>query len=292
MLSRLILTLVILAFTFAHGMKRVVVTGAAGKTGKLVFQKLLNSSFHSPLGLVRTKKSLKKLLKIGGAKEENVSLGDVTSPEAIDKSFAGADSVILCTSAVPKIKLWSLLKVFVLKLFGKKARPEFYFCDNGDPFNVDWLGAKNQIDGAKKAGIKHFVFLSSMGGSQPDNFLNSIGRVEGDEKSGNILLWKRKAEEYLIDSGMKYTIIHPGGLTDKKGGLSEVILGSNDELLNGEVRSIPRDDVASVCISALESESAANRSIDIVAKVDTSADKSEVTTDWNKFWDRSGDCMY
>jgi len=273
-------------------MKRVIVTGAAGKTGSLVFKKLLNSSFYNPLGLVRTKKTLKRLLKFNGAKDENVALGDVTSVEAIEKSFIGADSVILCTSAVPKIKLWSLLKVLVLKLFGKKASPEFYFCANGDPFTVDWLGAKNQIDAAKKAGIKHFVFLSSMGGSQPDNFLNTIGRVDDDAQSGNILLWKRKAEEYLINSGMKYTIVHPGGLTDKKGGLSEVILGSNDELLSGEVRSIPRDDVASVCISALECDGAANRSIDIVAKADTTADKSEVTTDWTKFWDRSGDCMY
>jgi uncharacterized protein YbjT (DUF2867 family) len=43
-----------------------------------------------------------------------------------------------------------------------------------------------------------------MGGTQPDNFLNTMG-------NGNILLWKRKAEEHLIASGIDYTIIHPGG---------------------------------------------------------------------------------
>ena len=62
-----------------------------------------------------------------------------------------------------------------------------------------------------------------MGGTQPENFLNSIGKVEGDDKSGNILLWKRKAEEYLINSGMSYTIIHPGGLLDKEGGAREIV---------------------------------------------------------------------
>ena len=56
-----------------------------------------------------------------------------------------------------------------------------------------------------------------MGGTQPDNFINTIGKIEGDEKSSRILLWKRKAEEYLIASGIPYTIIHPGGLTDKSG---------------------------------------------------------------------------
>ena len=35
-----------------------------------------------------------------------------------------------------------------------------------------------QIDAAKAAGVKRFVFVSSMGGTQPDNFLNSIGRQE------------------------------------------------------------------------------------------------------------------
>ena len=54
-------------------------------------------------------------------------------------------------------------------------------------------------------------------GTQPDNFLNSIGKVEGDELSGDILLWKRKAENYLIKSGLQYTIVHPGGLLDKEG---------------------------------------------------------------------------
>jgi len=32
----------------------------------------------------------------------------------------------------------------------------------GEPEQVDWLGAKAQIDAAKAAGVKHFVFVSSM----------------------------------------------------------------------------------------------------------------------------------
>lgn len=145
-----------------------------------------------------------------------------------------ADSLILCTSAVPKIKIFSLIKTIIWKLFGQVSRPEFYFLKNGDPYNVDWLGAKNQIDAAKRAGVKQFVFVSSMGGTQPDNFLNTIGKIAGDELSGNILLWKRKAEEYLIraakGSNLKYTIIHPGGLLDKKGGVNKIVVGFNDEV--------------------------------------------------------------
>ena len=54
-------------------------------------------------------------------------------------------------------------------------------------------------------GVQHFVFLSSMGGTQPENFLNTIGRIVGDELSGNILLWKRKAEVTYMD---EYIYVH------------------------------------------------------------------------------------
>lgn len=57
-----------------------------------------------------------------------------------------------------------------------------------------------QIDAAKAAGVKKFVFISSMGGTQPENFLNSIGK-QADGSGGDILLWKRKAERYLVESG-------------------------------------------------------------------------------------------
>ena len=69
---------------------------------------------------------------------------------------------------------------------------------------VDWEGQRRQFDAAKAAGVGHVVVISSMGGTQPDNTLNQIG-------GGNILVWKRKAEQYLVSSGLTYTIIHPGG---------------------------------------------------------------------------------
>ena len=74
---------------------------------------------------------------------------------------------------------------------------------------VDWLGQKAQIDAAREAGVKKVVLISSMGGTDVNNPLNKLG-------DGNILVWKRKAEEYLISDGgcISHTIIHPGGLID------------------------------------------------------------------------------
>lgn len=72
------------------------------------------------------------------------------------------------------------------------------------------------------AGVKHFVFVSSMGGTQPENFLNTIGR-RADGSGGDILLWKRKAERYLMESGLDYTIVHPGGLVDEPDSKRELL---------------------------------------------------------------------
>ena len=82
------------------------------------------------------------------------------------------------------------------------------------PVQVDWLGQKHQVDAAVKAGVKKIVLVSSMGGQKQDlgfaSMLNKMG-------NGNILVWKRKAEEYLMEqSSIDYTIIHPGGLIDSE----------------------------------------------------------------------------
>ena len=56
--------------------------------------------------------------------------------------------------------------------------------------------------------LAQVVLVSSMGICDAENRLNKIG-------DGNILIWKRRAERYLIARGFpSYTIIHPGGLQD------------------------------------------------------------------------------
>ena len=107
--------------------------------------------------------------------------------------------------------------------------------------------------------------------------------------TGNILLWKRKAEQYLISSGIPYTIIHPGGLLDKTGGIREIVFGIDDNLLKSTTRSIPREDVADVCIASLSQKGAINRAFDITSK---EPGEGEVTEDWQKFFSQEGNCKY
>uniref|UniRef100_A0A7S4C7P4 NAD(P)-binding domain-containing protein n=1 Tax=Eutreptiella gymnastica TaxID=73025 RepID=A0A7S4C7P4_9EUGL len=279
---------VALATTGGTKGRKVVVTGAGGRTGKLVTQKLINAPEFSPIGLVNSAKSLKTLASLGLG-DSAVRNASVTGPvDDLAEAFAGAEAVVICTSAVPKIQFFSIIKILLAKLFCQKpGRPTFSFAPGGTPEEVDWIGQKNQIDAAKAAGVSHVVIVSSMGGTQPDNFLNTIGKQE-DGTGGDILLWKRKAEKYLIDSGLKYTIIHPGGLLDKAGGEREIVFGVDDKLLQEDVRSIPREDVAEVCVQSLLQPGAINRSFDIISR-----ENGKPTKDWEQFFGQSGEnCDY
>lgn len=276
---------------------KVLVTGAGGKTGGLVFKNLLEKEGFEAVGMVRGEKSANKLKKvIGGSISGNgkIVFGDISDPASLETAMQGCDALVIATSAVPKILPLSIAKVLFAKAFGKllnlpPGRPEFKWEPNGQPELVDWIGQKNQIDLAKKLKLKQVVVVSSMGGSQADNFLNTIGKKE-DGTGGDILLWKRKAEKYLIDSGVKYTIIHPGGLIDKDGGKREIVMDIDDKLLKREKRSIPRADVAEVCVQSLLCKSAINRSIDICTNEEG---EGAVTTNFDAlFKGTKGNCNY
>ncbi|XP_006650811.1 uncharacterized protein At5g02240-like [Oryza brachyantha] len=225
----------------------VLVTGAGGRTGNIVYNKLQERSEQFVArGLVRTEESKQK---VGGGVD--VYIADIRDPTHLVPAFQGVDVLIILTSAVPKMKPGFDPS--------KGGRPEFYYEDGMYPEQVDWIGQKNQIDAAKASGVKHIVLVGSMGGTNPNHPLNNLG-------NGNILVWKRKSEQYLADSGVPYTIIRPGGLQDKDGGLRELIVGKDDELLQTDTKSIPRADVAEVCVQALQYEEAKFKAFDLAAK--------------------------
>ncbi|KAK3236754.1 hypothetical protein CYMTET_53121, partial [Cymbomonas tetramitiformis] len=141
---------------------KVLVTGAGGRTGGLVYQQLLQRpEDFTPVGLVRSEKSAKKL-----GSDVKYVIGDIMDPASLETAVAGCDALVLLTSAAPQIKPLSLVKSIITKILpGVEAvRPEFDYPEGGSPEEVDWTGAKNQIDAAVKAGVKRIVFVGSMGG--------------------------------------------------------------------------------------------------------------------------------
>jgi uncharacterized protein YbjT (DUF2867 family) len=255
----------------AGGMK-VAVAGAGGRTGSLVVKRLAESaSFAPPKGLVRSSKSADKLRKALGDLPVELVQGDISDEKALADLCAGRDALVILTSAVPKPRLASIALALVSKLlpFMENRRPQFFFPEGGSPEAVDWLGQKAQIDAAAKAGVEKVVLVSSMGGTQIDNFLNTMG-AGGSVGEANILLWKRKAEMYLIqtcsETNISYVIVHPGGLLDKPGGERELLVGVDDSLLAGDRRSVPRADVAEFVVRALESDAIKNVSFDLASR--------------------------
>lgn len=231
-------------------MKKVLVSGATGKTGSLVYQKLaaLPAEFI-PIGFGRSPSKAEEIF----GDTSNFFFGDITQPESLSAALEGCQGLVILTSAKPLMKAPP----------PAGERPEFEFAPGGMPEAVDWLGQKYQIDAAKAAGVEHIVLVGSMGSTDLNHPLNRLG-------NGNILVWKRKAQEYLIASGVAYTIINPGGLLDEPGGRRELLVGKTDKLLNnppeGVKPAIPRADVAEVVVQALRLPEARNKAFDLISK--------------------------
>lgn len=238
--------------------RKVVVSGAGGQTGQSLFRKLLSfPDEFAPVGLVRTEESKASLVE-SGVPPDSVRVADVTNSDAVKEATEGCSAFCVCTSAKPSP---------TGETDGESGRPIFGF-PNGVPEEVDWIGQKNQIDACPPG--THVVLCSSMGGTDPAHSLNALGRTanpDGTTSGGNILKWKRKAEVYLMESGLPYTIVHPGGLINEPGSERELVLGVDDSMDGTESRTVPREDVAEVMLQALRNPDLyANRSFDLRAK--------------------------
>ena len=104
---------------------------------------------------------------------------------------------------------------------------------------VDLDGAVKTIEASKKANVKHYVMVSTYD-----------SRREAFDASGDLKPYtKHYADNHLRNSGLTYTIVHPGGLEDKSG-TGEI----KADLYFDEGSTIPREDVASVLKHVATSE--------------------------------------
>lgn len=228
--------------------KQVLVTGATGQTGSIVYQKLKQDPNFEVRGFARSPEKVRELF---GSTQE-FYFGDIKDRKSLEPALEGCQGLVILTSASPKM----------VAPPQPGERPQFEYESDGTPEIVDYQGQKNQIDAAIALGVKHIVLVGSMGGTNENHPLNQMG-------NGKILIWKRKAEEYLVNSGVNYTIIRAGGLLNQRGGARKLIVGDSDELLNnppdGIPTSIPRADVAATVVRALQEPSAVNKAFDLIS---------------------------
>jgi len=123
---------------------------------------------------------------------------------------------------------------------------------------VDQEGAKKLTDATKNSQASKFVMLSSMGADNPS--------VSEDLKE--YLQAKQNADNYLKDSGVNYSIVRPGALTNKNGSGKIKLEKKFDDF--GE---ISRADVAKTLVEVLDDKTRENETFEILSG-DTEIDKA------------------
>jgi uncharacterized protein YbjT (DUF2867 family) len=200
----------------------VAVAGGHGQIGQRLLR-LLAERGDRARGLIRNPDHAAALEAIGG----EAVLCDLEAEDAdVAGAIAGADAVVFAAGA------------------GPGSAPE-------RKQTVDLGGAVKLIDAAKANGIARYVIVSSMGADNPPS---------GDETFAVYLRAKAAADEALAESGLDYTVVRPGSLTNDPG------TGRIDAAEHlGRRGRIPRDDVTATLVAVLDEPATIGKAFEILS---------------------------
>jgi uncharacterized protein YbjT (DUF2867 family) len=198
----------------------VVVAGGHGKVGMRLLR-LLADRGHRARGLIRHPDHAIDLNNVGA----EAVVCDMEERDDISDCVRGADAVVFAAGA------------------GPGSGPE-------RKRTVDYAAAVKLIEAAKKNGIDRYVIVSAISVDRPEAWSDQMRPYYEA---------KRDADQAVLDSGLSYTIVRPGGLTDDPG-TRLVKLGT--DLERGE---IPREDVAATLLAVLETPSTVGKSFELVS---------------------------
>jgi uncharacterized protein YbjT (DUF2867 family) len=198
----------------------VVVAGGHGNVA-LRLLRLLAGGGHRARGLIRNPDHASDLEELGA---EPV-LCDLEREADVARFIEGADAVVFAAGA------------------GPGSGPE-------RKRTVDLDGAVKLMEAARKNGIDRYVMVSAIGAGHPER---------SSEQMRPYIEAKAEADRVLERSGLDYTIVRPGLLTDDPGsGLIE----AGEEVARAE---IPRDDVAATLATALAAENTIGKVFNVVS---------------------------
>lgn len=199
---------------------RVLIAGANGKIGQHLVRKMADSQ-HIAKAMVRNPDQVSALEEFGAG--ETV-IGDLEKD--CTHALQGCDAVVFTAGS------------------GPHTGPE-------KTIDVDQNGAIRLIDAAKAAGVRRFLMVSSMRADAPE---------KAPEKIHHYLRAKQTADDHLRASGLDYTLVRPGPLTNDPGtGLVEL-----REKID-RTGSIPREDVAAVLLATLDADNTVGKSFDLLS---------------------------
>jgi len=197
----------------------VLVVGGHGKVA-MRLMKLLADRGDSPRGIIRSTDQASDLEAIGA---EPIVL-DIENKE-IGEAAAGSDAVVFSAGA------------------GAGSGP-------ARKRTVDYGGAVNLAEAAQANDIRRYVIVSALGTNRPERWSDQM-RPYYEAKA--------EADEFVRNSGLDYTIVRPGSLTDDPGTGTVEIAERIDR--SGPVT---RDDVALVIYECLGADNTIGKEFDLL----------------------------
>jgi uncharacterized protein YbjT (DUF2867 family) len=202
-----------------------MIVAIAGGHGQIALHltRLLRERGDRVRSLIRKAEQAADVEQAGG--EPVVIDLESASEDAVARAVAGSDAVVFAAGA------------------GPGSGPE-------RKETMDYGGAVKLIAAARADGIERYVMISARR-ADPD--------APGDDTFAVYLRAKGKADAELEASGLAYTIVRPGRLTDDPG-TGRVSVGED----TGD-GSIPREDVAAVLAEVLHDDTLARTTFDLIA---------------------------
>ncbi|CAH9103200.1 unnamed protein product [Cuscuta epithymum] len=215
--------------------KVVLVVGGTGGVGQLIVASLLNQSIRVRL-ILRDLTRASALFGKQNDEKLHVWKADTRNRVELDPSmFEGVTHAICCT--------------------GTTAFPSRRWAGDNTPERVDWEGVRNLVCALPRS-LKRIVLVSSIGVSKFSELPWSIINLFG------VLKYKKMGEDFVCKSGLPFTIIRAGRLTDgpytsydlntllqaTAGERRAVLIGQGDKLVGEASRLV----IAEACLQALD----------------------------------------
>eukprot|EP00930_Biecheleria_cincta_P087742 TRINITY_DN76980_c0_g1_i1.p1 TRINITY_DN76980_c0_g1~~TRINITY_DN76980_c0_g1_i1.p1 ORF type:complete len:267 (-),score=47.76 TRINITY_DN76980_c0_g1_i1:69-869(-) len=219
-MGRALEALLVLACVF-EVQSTVLVTGAAGRTGSLLYHALKKDGRLGQVrALVKNVTKARERLQCNACDaSEGIYIGDVTDPKSLPPAFDGTDALAIAVG-----------------VYGTEPKEVVK--------EVEWLGVKNQLQALLKIGAKgkRVALISTMGTTKPPA-----------DNSSDVMFYKLNAEAFIESSGVPYSIIKPCGLNEEAAGNRLLMVGHDDSesWFSQGFYMIPRADVAAVAAASL-----------------------------------------
>lgn len=206
---------------------KVLIIGANGQIGQHLIKKLQESGRHQPVAMVRKEDQQLKF------ESQGVKTALVDLEESVDKIAEAMKEV----GAI----------VFTAGSGGHTGADQTLM--------IDLDGAIKSMKAAKKANVKRFVIVSAIGIHQ----WHENNHPEWMDRTPYYSAAKYYADVWLENSGLDYTIIRPGGLTNESG-TGKIEIGDNLQMA-----MIPRKDVATTIATVLENNNTIGKAFDLTS---------------------------